>query len=138
VNRFVLDASVALSWCFPEENSKTAEAAINNFAAGAHAFVTAFWRHEVLNALLHSERRNRISAALTAQFLSELSGVPITADASDSGRVVFGEVKALSRKHRLTAYDAAYLELAIREKCALATLDEELVKAAKSEGVSLI
>lgn len=136
MSRFVLDASIALTWYFPDEKSKNAEDVLARFASGEHAVVTPFWRHEILNALLFSERRKRITSRITNQFLFELSALPISVDNAFLSGVVFEDVQALCRKHRLTAYDAAYLELAIREKCSIATLDEDLARAAISEGVS--
>ena len=138
MNRFVLDASIVLTWCFPDEESRQADEIAERIAGGARPIVPAFWRHEMLNALLVGERRKRLTAELTQEFLQDLDRLPVDVDAPPSAAVVFTTTQALCRKHRLTAYDAAYLEIAVREGGALATLDEELRRAAISEGVRLL
>lgn len=82
-------------------------------------------------------RRGRISKDKTARFFGDLLALPIRIDAIPH-ETTFGQVFALAEKYRLTVYDAAYLELAIREGIALATLDSELQNAARSPGVSLV
>jgi predicted nucleic acid-binding protein len=72
VNRFVLDASVVLTWCFPDETSQRADEISERIASGDRIVVSAFWRYEVLNALLVGEKRKRITPALTQAFLDDL------------------------------------------------------------------
>jgi predicted nucleic acid-binding protein len=133
VNRFVLDASVALTWCFLDEESQKAGEISERIAAGDRVAVPSFWRHEMLNALLVGERRKRLSPELTKAFIEDLNRLPVEVDASANSAVVFTVTQALCRKHGLTAYDAAYLELAMRGSHALATLDEDLRWAAIAE-----
>jgi predicted nucleic acid-binding protein len=99
--------------------------------------VPAFWRHEMLNALLVGEKRKRLTPELTQSFIDDLDRLPVDLDIPSSA-VVFNTVQALCRKHGLTAYDAAYLEIAIREKNALATVDQDLRRASVAEGVELL
>ena len=83
------------------------------------------------------ERRKRLTPELTRTFLQDLKRMIVDVDITIAG-AVFETVQELCRKHRLTSYDAAYLELAIREKYPLATVDEDLMKAAQAEGVKLL
>ena len=128
----VIDASVTVAWAFAEEH----EIAERVFAlAGAEAMmVPALWWYELRNVLVLGERRGRLTERETTRFLRDISRLAITMDASpDESRVL-----ALARRHRLTVYDAAYLELAAREALPLATLDAELAAAAQAEQVPLI
>lgn len=130
---FALDASVSLSWVFADERDEFAFAILQRLEAD-QARVPLIWWFEVRNALLVNERRQRITAADSAGFLRMLSGLSIEIDAApDSDRVM-----TLSRRHRLTVYDCAYLELALRDGLPLATLDAQLAAAARREGVAVI
>jgi predicted nucleic acid-binding protein len=137
VSRFVLDASVVLTWCFPDENAALAEHVAHRFKRGDTALAPSFWPHEVLNALLAGEKRKRISKEMMQSFLDDLTMLPVTLEQSQAG-IVFDRIHSLSRKHGLTAYDAAYLDLAIENGLALATLDEALVSACKNASVALV
>ena len=136
-NRLVLDASVALAWCFPDESSAGAERLLDSMADGSKAIVPAIWPFEIANALLTAERRKRLSMAQVTSTLKELALLPITIDGVQV-ESVFGEVLAVARQGQLTEYDAAYLELALREALPLATLDDRLRRAARNVGVSLV
>ena len=96
--------------------------------------VPALWWFEVRNALIVNERRRRLREHETARILRDLSRVALTVDRSPDDATVM----TLARKHRLTVYDAAYLELALREGAALATLDAALAEAASAEAVPLV
>jgi predicted nucleic acid-binding protein len=99
--------------------------------------VPAFWRHEVLNALMVGERRKRLTGELSQAFLQDLERLPTEVDIPSAG-TVFHLTQDLCRKHGLTAYDAAYLGLAIRHRLALATADAALDRAARAEGVEVV
>jgi predicted nucleic acid-binding protein len=137
VSRFVLDASVVLTWCFPDENAPMAQQVADLFKQGDTAVAPSFWPHEVLNALLVGEKRKRISHALVRRFLDDLAKLPIALEQFPAV-AVFGRVQRLSREHDLTAYDAAYLDLALDYGLLLATLDDDLVRAGKKAGVELV
>lgn len=137
MSRFVLDASVVLSWCFPDENAAMAQHVAGLFKQGDTAVAPSFWPHEVLNALLVGEKRKRISRALVKSFLDDLAKLPIVPEQFPAG-VVFGRLQRLSREHGLTAYDAAYLDLALDSGLPLATLDEDLARACKRARVRLV
>ena len=129
MSRFVIDASIVLTWCFPDEESQKAEAIAERIVGGDEVIGPAFWRHEILNALLVGEKRKRLTRELTRALIDDLDRLPVDIDLP-SFVTVFTAAQALCRKHGLTAYDAAYLEIAIREGIALATVDEELKRAA--------
>ncbi len=137
MSRFVLDASVVLTWCFPDENAAMAQHVAGLFKQGDTAAAPAFWPHEVLNALLAGEKRKRISRALVQSFLDDLAKLPIVLEQFPGG-VVFSRLQRLSREHGLTAYDAAYLDLALDSGLPLATLDEDLALACKKARVRLL
>lgn len=137
MSQFVLDASIVLAWCFPDENAALAKHVAAMFKHGDTALAPSFWPHEVLNALLAGERRKRISAALVRSFLSDLATLPIELE-QIAAEIVFERVQSLSRKYSLTAYDAAYLDLAIDRHLPLATLDEDLIAAGEKAGVGLV
>ena len=129
---FVIDASVALAWAFGEQDARAAVAWARMSAEAVKA--PGLWWYELRNVLLVGERRGRLSEQQTGRFLRELAHSAVTLDHSPDEMTVL----ALARHHRLTIYDAAYLELALREKLDLATLDAALVAAARSEGVAVI
>ena len=135
MSRFVLDASVVLTWCFPDENTDLAQRVADRFKQGDTAMAPSFWPHEVLNALLAGEKRKRISEAMIRSFLDDLAALPVMLEQIPAG-IVFDRIQSLSRKHGLTAYDAAYLDLALENGLALATLDEALVRACKNAGAT--
>jgi predicted nucleic acid-binding protein len=129
---FVLDASIAASWHFEDKRNYHAESVLNALAHEA-ALVPAHWWFEIRNALLMGERHGRASEHQTLRFLERLAILPIEL-AELPGQAA---VLTLARRYGLTFYDAAYLELAQRERIALATLDEKLADAARTEGVVL-
>ncbi len=137
MSRFVLDASIVLTWCFPDENSVLARYVASMFKRGDTAVAPSFWPHEVLNALLIGEKRKRISTEMTQSFLADLALLPIVLQPFSS-EVVFERVQSLGRQHGLTAYDAAYLDLALDSALALATLDDDLIRAGKDAGAELV
>ncbi|MFY9682442.1 MAG: type II toxin-antitoxin system VapC family toxin [Candidatus Sulfotelmatobacter sp.] len=137
MSRFVVDASVVLTWCFPDENSALAERVAQMFKEGDSAIAPSFWPHELLNALLVGEKRKRISGDLIRAFLTDLATLPIVLQESQAD-AVFDGIQSLSREHGLTAYDAAYLDLAQTNGLPVATLDEDLMRACARTGVELI
>jgi predicted nucleic acid-binding protein len=136
-SRFVLDASVTLAWCFPDESTAYTEGILDLLAAGAEATTPALWPFEVANALLMAERRKRITTAQVASVLQRIASLPIRVDPIHVDRA-FGQILSSAREEKLTAYDAAYLELAMREDLPLASLDDQLRQAARSAGVALM
>jgi predicted nucleic acid-binding protein len=132
----VIDSSAALAWVYSEETTEAiAEVLARMTARGA--WVPALWRLEVANVLQMSVRRGRHDAAFRDAALADLAVLPISIDA-DTDRQALGATLRLAARHRLTLYDAAYLELAQRRGLPLATLDQELRDAAAAEGVILL
>jgi predicted nucleic acid-binding protein len=125
---FVLDASVAVAWCFDDESSPAAWALLDRLRT-APAQVPALWPLEIGNILVGAERRRRISQARTVEFLGILGDLDIRVDPDVPGRA-FRDVLPLAREQRLTTYDATYLELAMRLGLPLATKDAALIRAA--------
>ena len=128
----VVDVSIVVAWAFDEVNA-TASGARERMRREA-AVAPALWWFEVRNALVQGERRGRFTELRTARFLRDISRLAITIDRAPSETGVL----TLARRHRLTVYDAAYLELALREALPMATLDEALAGAARAEGMSLV
>jgi predicted nucleic acid-binding protein len=133
--RFVLDGSVTLAWLFHDEANPYADAIVAKLPA-LEMLVPRLWHLEIANVLLVGERRGRCSQADTASWLSYLSGLPIVVDGATEARA-WSDTLNLARQHGLSAYDAAYLELAMREGIALATLDVKLRAAMQAVGAAL-
>ncbi|MFM7312634.1 MAG: type II toxin-antitoxin system VapC family toxin [Cyanobium sp.] len=132
----VLDVSLACAWCFADEASDAAWAILAGLEQ-AQAHVPALWFWEITNVLVQAERRGRISAAVIRRFLALLETLPIVSDPAGMAHA-WHETLALARSHGLTAYDAAYLELALRLGLPLASRDQPLNTAAAREGVPLL
>ena len=130
---FVVDASVAACWILPDERHPIAEAAFARIASDPGEAPSLWW-FELRNLLIVNERRGRLDAAKSTEALLRLAAlqVAIVADIDEQA------LMRLARRHRLTIYDAAYLELALRRGIPLATLDAALAGAARAEGVRLI
>jgi predicted nucleic acid-binding protein len=137
VNGIVVDASVTLSWCFPDEQTSLSLAVLDRIRAGEFALVPAFWSMEVLNSLLVGERRGRITPEQTQAFLLDIQALRPTLAYASFEQVV-GPVQRLCRDHGLTPYDALYVELAMRSQCPLATLDQSQQAAAKGLGIECL
>ena len=135
MNRFVVDCSVTMAWCFEDEVDAYADSVLTGVVTSA-AIVPSIWPFEVINTLGVAERRRRLSSADVAKFLAVLNALDITIDPARP-ECVFGPVRLLARQQNLSAYDAAYLELAMREGLPLATRDGQLKKAARAVRVSL-
>ncbi len=135
LSRFVLDASVALSWCFDDEAGTYAELILLDLLAeGAEAQVPAISPLEVSNSLLMAERKKRISEAGSSRWLNRISALPIVIGAP-SNLDETGDLFAIARRYKLTIRDAAYLELARRCDLPLATIDRKLTAAARKSGI---
>lgn len=132
--RFVIDASVAAAYCFDDEDEPVADAAFARLEGGATAVAPALFWFELRNAVLVGSRRGRIDNQQIKRVLNRINRAAITIDRLPSSDALFD----LAQRHRLTFYDAAYLELAQRERIELATLDAALARAATAEGVALI
>lgn len=131
----VLDASITGAWLFAEERTEGVLTLFRDLAAGP-TVVPALWHTETANFLLVAERRRRITADISAVLLDLLGALDIETD-DDPSRVQ-GPVLELARQHGLTAYDATYLDLAVRRRLPLATTDAALIRAARALGHPVI
>ena len=135
MNGIVIDASVALAWCFPDEESDYADSVLLALE-NQTAIVPAIWSVEITNALLVGERRKRIRQPEVRRFVELLIGLNIIEDGQSFADTV-GNVLPLAREYDLSAYDAAYLDASVRHGAPLATLDAMLQKAARAAGVKI-
>lgn len=132
----VIDCSIAMAWCFADEASKEADAILDR-VRDEGAAVPALWHWEVANVLTGAVRKRRIAESDALATFAQFSRLPIAVD-QDSPHRAWRETVMLSLAHKLTAYDAAYLELAMRLGCNLATLDTDLREAAEQVGVVVV
>ena len=129
----VIDASLASAWCFPDERTAYANGVLGAVSSSVEAFAPRLWAYEVRNSVLMGFRRGRISKADAEGFLASLADLNIHL----ADPVSYDAVFKLAEFNGLTVYDAAYLDLAIREGSQLASLDDALLKAAVKAGVIL-
>jgi len=133
--KLVLDASMTLAWLFERQNTDEAQCADRALLAIAEreTYAPPLWHTEVANGLLVGERRRVVTEAQVIDYLNRLSGLPIIIDdAPTASRRDL--VMALAREHSLTAYDATYLDLALRKDAVLATFDTKLADAMRRAG----
>ena len=135
MSRVVVDASVALAWCFPGESSEKADAVLAKLKDQT-ILVPAVWVLEISNALLVGERQKRLRQPEISRFIGLLGGLSVLQDSQSVSESVV-KILPLARDYGLSAYDAAYLELAIRHNAPMATLDGSLQKAARKAGVPI-
>jgi predicted nucleic acid-binding protein len=130
-----IDASIALNWCFPDEHDTYAYAVLDALE-NTSAMAPSLWAIELANAIAMGEKRKRLTRGEATRFLALVGSLPIHIDSQTAVRA-FDHTLPLARTYVLTAYDAAYLELAMREGLVLATLDDQLRKAARKAGVKV-
>jgi predicted nucleic acid-binding protein len=110
---FVIDTSVVMSWCFKDETNRYADG-ILDLLEEATALAPSIWPLEVGNVLLVAERRKRLSGADSMRFITLLSELPIIVEQEPPERMIH-EILTLAREHKLSSYDASYLDLAMRK-----------------------
>lgn len=132
---FVLDNSVALAWCFEDEQTPSVMDLLDRVAETG-ACAPLLWPLEALNGLLVAERRRRLDAAKRAELAAFLRDLPIVLDPDTADRAWTATAR-LAERFKLSAYAAAYLELAQRRRLPLASLDRELRDAAGAAGVEV-
>lgn len=130
---FVLDCSITMAWLFPDE-ANAATYQLRDSLVEDSAFVPALWPVEVGNVLLMATRRRRIARNEWERIREDLSELPISIDPVSTDRV-WSAALELADTHRISLYDAVYLELALRLRLPLATLDRALAAAARDAGV---
>lgn len=132
----ILDCSMAMAWCFADESTPETIGIQDRFAAEA-AIVPAHWYLEVANVLATAEKRKRIAPDDASQFVQLLSVLDIQVD-EEAPRRAFDHLLPLCRNHGLTSYDAAYLDLVLRRRLPLASLDDALRQAVTSLGMQVL
>jgi len=138
MSSFVLDNSVSMRWLLESEKPADQKYAVKVLESmvDSHALVPNLWHLEAANVLLGAEKRCEISFGAIERFLSQLDMLPIHVD-SLTAKHAFDRILSLAREYKLSSYDAAYLELAIREALPLSTLDKKLINAAKKSEVEI-
>lgn len=131
----VLDCSATIAWCFTSETTPVIDSLFLDVAANG-ACAPAIWQLEVANVLMAGVRKQRLSLSRRSELLEELINLKVHIDHEPSGKT-WRNVVRLADRHGLTAYDASYLELAVRLELPLATLDQRLRAAASADGVTL-
>ncbi|MBI3596506.1 MAG: type II toxin-antitoxin system VapC family toxin [Nitrospirae bacterium] len=134
---WVLDCSLALAWALPDETSKQADRFLAGVPRKSVLWVPALWWYEMANALTMAQRRQRLAEADRMRLVELYGMLPIQTDTHLVPDVMW-RFHALAQEYGLSAYDAAYLELAQRRGLGLATLDRRLIKAARKAGVKVI
>lgn len=134
----MLDNTVTMAWCFADEGTEFTEMLLNRLSDLTDtALVPALWLYEVVNVTEIAVRKGRITKEKATAFIESLTDLPI--EVEDLSRTeVFVSVRAVAERYRLTSYDAAYLELAIRHRLPLAAMDSDLNEAARTAGVELV
>jgi predicted nucleic acid-binding protein len=133
----VLDSSLAVAWGLPDEASARADRLLARASAESAFWVPALWWYEIANALTTARRRHRLVEADRSRLIELYRMLPIQTD-SVLGPETIRTLQVLADEHGLSAYDAAYLELAQRRGLGLATVDRRLATAARGAGVNLI
>lgn len=133
---FVVDNSVVMSWCFEDESDPYSDTILDRLD-NSKALVPAIWTFEVVNVLLVAERKNRITPSDSLRFLTLLMQLPFSIEPVLSSGVM-RNVLDIGRQYNLSAYDAAYLELAMQQGIPLATRDRRLAVAAHAGGVIVL
>ncbi|MGB2621235.1 MAG: type II toxin-antitoxin system VapC family toxin [Candidatus Acidiferrum sp.] len=134
---FVVDASATLVWCFRDEPVDWIETLFRSLISGREAIVPRHWAFEVANSFVIAMRRGRATRLELERAFHALRALPIYTDMTGDA-TVFTAMVNLAEKHRLSVYDAAYMELAMRSRLPLATLDDDLRAAAASAGIAVL
>ena len=130
----MLDTSITMAWCFEDETDGQSEAILDRLTRD-HAVVPSLWRFEVSNVLVVGERRGRLTESQAVRFLALLRRLPIRIDDTPPDA---GALLEVAHRHKLSAYDAAYLELARRDELGVATRDTRLRSATLAAGLAVM
>jgi predicted nucleic acid-binding protein len=133
---FILDCSITMAWLFEDEKTRYTEEILKQLTEQAKAIVPPLWYLEVNNVLLVAERRGRVTVAQTQHFWTVLHQLPIVMQ-NPQANYDTNSILNLGRQYQLSAYDATYLDLAIKLNLPLASLDKTLLKAAQEAGVAV-
>ena len=131
---WVIDPSIALAWALPDETSKEADRFLGRISMRSTLWVPALWWYEIANALLMAQRRKRLGEAEKIRLIELYGRLPIQTDVALGSDTVW-RLRTVAVEYNLSAYDAAYLELARRRGLGLATVDRLLRGAAQKAGI---
>lgn len=137
MSSLVLDASVALCWLFDDQATAYTESVLDRLVGGDTVVAPALWPFEIANVVTLAERRRIVNPAQAAVFFQTVGQLSIAVDRAGIEHI-FSAVFETARRYRLSAYDAGYLELALREALPLATVDAALRNAARAAGVAIV
>ncbi len=129
----VIDSSLVAAWCFKEEATSYTEGVLTAVSELTEAIAPRLWAYEIRNTVLMGLRRKRITKTDAEEFLDSLKALPIRL----TDPVSYDDVFRLADRHGLTVYDAAYLDLAVREGLPLASLDAALIRAAQASSIAV-
>ncbi|MFI4983838.1 MAG: type II toxin-antitoxin system VapC family toxin [Rickettsiales bacterium] len=132
---FVLDCSVAVSWCFEDEQDDYSLGVLE-FLSKQVAVVPSLWYYEVCNVLLNAQKQKRASQAVVSNFLNSLNQLPI--EVISSANSSMQDLILISARYDLTVYDGSYLDLALKLGVPIATLDKKLIAAVQKSGGKLL
>jgi predicted nucleic acid-binding protein len=135
LKRFVLDCSISASWFLLDETNAAAQAVLERLT-DEEAVVPALWTVEMVNVLLVAERRGRIPPSDAARALEVISHLPLVVEQADLATMK--SCSTIAKEYSLSSYDASYLEIAMRLGLPLATLDRELIAAARNSAIHLL
>ena len=133
---WVVDSSIALAWALPDEVSKEADRFLSGISIKSILWVPALWWYEMANALLMAQRRKRLGEAEKIRLIELYGRLPVQTDMALDSDIVW-RLHTLAMEYNLSAYDAAYLELAQRRGSGLATVDRLLRTAAQKAGIKV-
>ena len=136
MSKFVLDCSITMSWFFEDESDEYSDLIMDKLNIDG-AVVPQIWTSEVVNALLVGEKKKRLQRTQSLWILEKLQKLPISVDDFKPNRLM-SEILTLSGKHKLSAYDGAYLELALRLNLPLSTRDKALTTSAVGAGIRIV
>ena len=134
---WIVDCSFTSALFLNDDAASKVKSFFDQLSAQDQAWVPALWWHETANTLTIAEKQKRLTKSDTSRMMALISQLPLTTDES-SGPFYLQHLYELASAHQLSAYDAAYLELALRKSGALATFDKQLAKAAHAAGVKLV
>lgn len=134
---FILDCSTAMAWCFEDENEPNAFSALRRLQNHS-AYVPFLWFLEIANVLAVAEKRERIKKAESVRFLELLQSLSIVEETPPNSWERLTRILELARSHRITAYDATYIDLAMRLGLPIATCDKKLRTAAEQAEIAIV
>ncbi len=133
---FVVDNSVILSWVFKDENTKKSQELLNKLLK-QNAYVPSLWPYELSNALFIAEKNGRIKEADSVSFISSLKDLSLFVE-NNSYDNITKDILAISREHKITVYDASYIELALRKNLDMASFDKKLNAVCRKIGIKIL